>query len=89
MEERQRRSATAGCNRLLARGLRSLLGDNKPASSARRRKTLVLRPTRANRVLGVAWDSCSRSELIPQVSVIDTLAMLGPDAAAALDPERA
>ncbi len=62
MEESQRRSATAGRNSLLARGLRSLLGDNQPTIGARRRKTLVLRHTRANRVLGAAWDSCSRSE---------------------------
>ncbi len=62
MEERQRRSGTAGRNSLLARGLRSLLGDNERACGARRRETLVRRHTRANRVLGAAWDSCSRSE---------------------------
>ncbi len=74
MEERQRRSGTAGRNSLLARGLRSSLGDTERACGARRRETLVRRHTRANRVLGAAWDSCSRSD--PPVTSRATLARM-------------
>ncbi len=62
MEERQRRSGTVGRNSLLARGLRPLLGDNERACGARRRKALVRRYTRANRMLGAPFLLSTPSE---------------------------